>query len=146
MQTTWVALKHIELKLVVTMLTSSILLVGRVSSIDILQKNCRLYLPRRVLSTSNCGNYSHDYPELGTRFKAAHVKTMCWWIGYKLELLSRETAPCFKYLSLKNCAMYFANFPIPNHPFRQIPPSFVVLRTTTLYMFWQHAHGPWQGL
>ena len=52
----------------------------------------RIYLPRRILTPSNCGTFGvSDYPELGTRFKAAHVKTMCWWVGYKLEELSRES-------------------------------------------------------
>ena len=43
-------------------------------------------------SCSGSGTFGvSDYPELGTRFKAAHVKTMCWWVGYKLEELSRES-------------------------------------------------------
>lgn len=52
----------------------------------------RLYLPRRVLSVANCGSFGHEeYPELGTRFKAAHIKIMCWWIAVKVQELARDS-------------------------------------------------------
>ena len=52
----------------------------------------RLYLPRRALSVANCGSFGlEEYPELGTRFKAAHVKIMCWWIALKIQELSQQS-------------------------------------------------------
>ena len=52
----------------------------------------RLYLPRRVLDVANCGSFGHEeYPELGTRFKAAHIKIMCWWIAVKVQELAKDS-------------------------------------------------------
>ncbi|CAK9058346.1 30S ribosomal protein S6 [Durusdinium trenchii] len=35
-----------------------------------------------------------DYPELGSRFKAAHIKIMVWWVAVKVEDISQKLAPC----------------------------------------------------
>ena len=41
---------------------------------------------------ANCGSFGHEeYPELGTRFKAAHIKIMCWWIAVKVQELARDS-------------------------------------------------------
>ena len=54
----------------------------------------RIYLPRRVLTPKNCGSFGVDeYCEVGSKFKAAHVKVMSWWIAWKLEELSRASVP-----------------------------------------------------
>ena len=52
----------------------------------------RLYLPRRVLTESNCSGYGNDdYAELGSKFKAQHVKCMVWFLARKLEELSADS-------------------------------------------------------
>ena len=59
----------------------------------IYKKNLRLYLPRRVLTPSNTSFGNDDYCELSSKFKAAHVKTICWFIAFKLGELSKGSAP-----------------------------------------------------
>eukprot|EP00435_Cladocopium_sp_Y103_P011495 s710_g3.t1 len=52
----------------------------------------RLYLPRRLLTVSNCGSFGQDdYCELGSRFKAQHVKTMVWWIAQKVQEVTKDS-------------------------------------------------------
>lgn len=59
-----------------------------------------MYLPRRILLTPvNCGSYGDsEYAELGSTFKASHVKYMVWWIAYKVECLAAENAPCIMFI------------------------------------------------
>ena len=55
----------------------------------------RKYLPRRLLTVSNCGSFgADDYCELGSRFKAQHVKVMTWWVAYKLGKIIRDSVTC----------------------------------------------------
>ena len=50
----------------------------------------RLYLPRRLLTVSNCGSFGQDdYCELGSRFKGQHIKTMVWWVAQKVQEVTR---------------------------------------------------------
>ena len=58
-----------------------------------MQMTCKehgLYLPRSAyLTVSNCGTLGKDdFAELGTRFKAAHVKVMLWWIQRRVQKLA----------------------------------------------------------
>ena len=32
-----------------------------------------------------------EYAEIGSRFKAAHVKTFCWWVAVKVSELAKST-------------------------------------------------------
>lgn len=57
--------------------------------------SARFYLPRRTLTTTNC-QFTRDYPEVGTKFKAAHIKVMCWWIAYKVEQLRQKHVACLQ--------------------------------------------------
>ena len=42
----------------------------------------RLYLPQKpALSVASL---DCEYPEISTRFKASHVKKMCWWIAHQI--------------------------------------------------------------
>lgn len=51
--------------------------------------NLRIYLPQRLLTPSNTGSFGvDDYCELGSRFKAQHIKTMVWWTAYKVGKLT----------------------------------------------------------
>lgn len=78
--------------------------IRRYSTFDIGQS--RLYLPKRVLTLSNCGSFgTEDYCELGSRFKAAHIRVMVWWVAFKVRQLTNNTAPQFG--TLYNCIMYF---------------------------------------
>lgn len=37
------------------------------------------------MTVTNCGTYGHeDYAELGSKFKASHVKTILWFVAFKL--------------------------------------------------------------
>lgn len=67
----------------------------------------RIYLPRRVLSTKNCSFGGDDYCEVSSKFKAAHIKVMCWWIAWKFGALCRASVP--KRKKLQNFG-YFSVF------------------------------------
>ena len=55
-------------------------------------ESTRIYLPRRVLSVTNCGSFgSDDYCELGSRFKAAHIRVMVWWVACKVQQLTKTS-------------------------------------------------------
>lgn len=55
----------------------------------------RKYLPRRLLTVSNCGSFgAEDYCELGSRFKAQHIKVMTWWVAYKLGKITQDSVTC----------------------------------------------------
>lgn len=70
--------------------------------------NLRIYLPRRVLSVTNCGSFgSDDYFELGSRFKAAHIRVMVWWVAYKVQQLTKKSESWF-WISLYD--LYSKNF------------------------------------
>lgn len=84
--------------------------------------NIRKYLPRRLLSVSNCGSFgADDYCELGSRFKAQHVKVMVWWTAYKVGKLTSGSDAHFEksfwffgvVLTLPDPGLYF---PYPLHP------------------------------
>lgn len=50
----------------------------------------RLYLPKRpTLTESTLGD--NDYCELSTKFKAAHVKIMVFWIARKTQVAADES-------------------------------------------------------
>lgn len=52
----------------------------------------RIYLPRRVLTVANCGSFgTEDFCELGSRFKAAHIKIMVSWVAGKVQELTQNT-------------------------------------------------------
>ena len=52
----------------------------------------RMYLPQRILTVANTGTFgSEDYCELGSRFKAQHVKLMVWWVAYKVGKLTANS-------------------------------------------------------
>ena len=62
-------------------------------------ESTRIYLPRRVLSVTNCGSFgSDDYCELGSRFKAAHIRVMVWWIAHKVQQLTENSDSWLKKL------------------------------------------------
>ena len=49
----------------------------------------RLYLPRRILSSKHCFPQG-EYAELSSKYKAAHVKQMLWWIARKTAELRKQ--------------------------------------------------------
>ncbi|CAJ1329636.1 unnamed protein product, partial [Effrenium voratum] len=52
----------------------------------------RLYLPRRKLTLANLHTWGNeDYAELGSKFKAAHVKIMLWWLAKKTQIITDES-------------------------------------------------------
>ena len=62
----------------------------------------RLYLPRRLLSVTNCGSFGQDdYCELGSRFKGQHIKTMVWWVAQKVEEVTRNSAAYAAFMSCR---------------------------------------------
>lgn len=55
----------------------------------------RLYFPvKPQLSKANIGG-SEDYAVLGSRFKAAHVKTLIWWLAKKSQDVADERSNVF---------------------------------------------------
>ena len=53
----------------------------------------RIYVPRRILTLANCNTWGHeDYAELGSRFKACHVKIMIMWLTTKVQQLADASA------------------------------------------------------
>lgn len=63
-----------------------------------MQMTCKehgLYLPRSAyLTVANCNTFGkEDYAELGSRFKASHVKTMTWWIQHRVQKLADASEP-----------------------------------------------------
>lgn len=54
--------------------------------------NPRIYLPRRLLTPANTGSFGvDDYCELGSRFKAQHIKIMVWWIACKVGRIAAHS-------------------------------------------------------
>ena len=54
----------------------------------------RFYLPPKpVLSEANMGG--SDYAEIGTRYKASHVKCLIWWAAQKTRQAVRWVAQNF---------------------------------------------------
>lgn len=51
----------------------------------------RIYLPRRMLTVTNCSFGNDDYCELGSRFKASHIRLMVWWIATKVQELTQNS-------------------------------------------------------
>jgi hypothetical protein len=48
----------------------------------------RLSLPSKpVLSVANLGG-KYDYPELGSRFKGCHVKTLLFWVTLQSQIFA----------------------------------------------------------
>ena len=50
----------------------------------------RLSLPGKpVLSIANLGGL-HDYPELGSKYKGCHVKTLVFWVALQAQRFADE--------------------------------------------------------
>lgn len=67
------------------------------ASLD-LRATCKehgLYIPRSAyLTLANCNTFGReDYAELGSRFKAAHVKTMLWWTQRVVQKVADRSDP-----------------------------------------------------
>ncbi|CAK9082764.1 unnamed protein product [Durusdinium trenchii] len=53
-------------------------------------KSYGIYVPRRGFTVANCTFYHDEFPELGSRFKASHIKQMTWWLSFKLQKLAKR--------------------------------------------------------